>query len=88
MAPPADGVVDLLGLLAYASLTAFFRVSDDAALAISLADKTALAELAVAEFEHFRRLRARIEELGADPTAVDAAVRRRRGRLPRPHRAR
>jgi hypothetical protein len=69
VAPPADGVVDLLGLLAYASLTAFFRVSDDAALAISLADKTALAELAVAEFEHFRRLRARIEGLGADPTA-------------------
>jgi ferritin-like protein len=67
---PSDGVLDLLGLLAYASLTAFFRISDDAALAISLADKTALAELAVAEFGHFQLLKRRIEDLGADPTAV------------------
>jgi tRNA-(MS[2]IO[6]A)-hydroxylase (MiaE)-like len=66
--PPADGVLDLLGLLAYASLTAFFRISDDAALAPALADKTALAELAVAEFSHFQLLRGRIEELGTDPT--------------------
>ena len=63
-------MLDLLGLLAYASLTAFFRLSDDAALAISLADKTALAEMAVAEFGHFQLLRARIEELSADPKAV------------------
>jgi hypothetical protein len=67
---PADGVLDLLGLLAYASLTAFFRISDDAALAISLTDKTALAELAVAEFGHFQLLKARIEELSADPAEV------------------
>ena len=67
---PADGVLDLLGLLAYASLTAFFRISDDAALAMSLVDKTALAELAAAEFGHFLLLRDRIEELEADPTAV------------------
>ena len=68
--PPADGVLDLLGLLAYASLTAFFRIADDAALAISLADKTSLAELAVAEFGHFQLLRRRIEEVPADPTVV------------------
>jgi len=75
----ADGVLDLLGLLAYASLTAFFRIADDAALAISLADKTALAEVAVAEFGHFQLLRGRIEAMSADPkeamqpfvTAVD-----------------
>jgi hypothetical protein len=65
-----DGVADLLGLLAYASLTAFFRLSDDAALAVALSDKTALAEMAVAEFAHFQLLRARIEELSADPTQV------------------
>ncbi len=78
--PAADGELDLLGLLAYASLTAFFRLSDDAALAISLSDKTALAEMAVAEFSHFQLLRGRIEEMSADPqvvmqpfvTAVDA----------------
>lgn len=65
-----DGVLDLLGLLAYASLTAFFRLTDDAALAMALADKTALAEMAVAEFGHFQLLRARIEELAADPRVV------------------
>jgi hypothetical protein len=68
--PAADGVLDLFGVLAYASLTAFFRLSDDAALAISLSDKTALAEMAVAEFGHFQLLRARIEEMSADPWAV------------------
>jgi ferritin-like protein len=62
-----DGVLDLLGLLAYAELTAFFRLSEDAALAISLSDKTALAEMAVAEFGHFQLLRARIEGMDADP---------------------
>ncbi len=65
-----DGVLDLLGLLAYAQLTAFFRLSDDAALAVALSDKTALAEMAVAEFAHFQLLRARIEETSADPTAA------------------
>jgi len=69
-APAPDGALDLLGLLAYASLTAFFRLSDDAALAISLSDKTALAEMAVAEFGHFQLLRAGIEEMAADPQAV------------------
>jgi hypothetical protein len=64
------GVLDLLGLLAYASLTAFFRLCDDAALAISLSDKTALAEMAVAEFGHFQLLRTRIEEMAADPKVV------------------
>ena len=67
---PSDGVLDLLGLLAYASLTAFFRLSDDAALAIALEDKTALAEMAVAEFGHFQLLRGRIEQLSADPQDV------------------
>jgi hypothetical protein len=63
-------VLDLLGLLSYASLTAFFRLSDDAALAIALSDKTALAEVAVAEFGHFQLLRARIEDMSADPQVV------------------
>jgi tRNA-(MS[2]IO[6]A)-hydroxylase (MiaE)-like len=67
-APEREGVLDLLGLLAYASLTAFFRLADDAALAMAISDKTALAEMAVAEFGHFQLLRARIEEMSADPT--------------------
>lgn len=66
----AAGVLDLLGLVAYAQLVAFFRLSDDAALAPSLADKAALAGMAVAEFGHFQLLRGRIEELGTDPAAA------------------
>jgi hypothetical protein len=66
-APDADGVIDLLGVLAYASLTAFFRLSDDAAIAVSLADKEAMAGMAVAQFGHFKLLRRRLEEMHADP---------------------
>jgi tRNA-(MS[2]IO[6]A)-hydroxylase (MiaE)-like len=65
-----DGVHDLLGLLAYASLTAFFRLTDDAALALDLSDKTALAEMAVAEFGHYQLLRARLVDAAADPEAA------------------
>ena len=69
-APAADGVIDLLGLLAYGSLTAFFRMSEDAALAESIDDKAALAGLAVAEFGHFQLARARIERSAADPATA------------------
>jgi hypothetical protein len=66
------GVVDLLGVLAYALLVAFFRLAEDAALAESLADKAALGEMAVAEFGQFRMVRDRIQELNVDP---DEAMR-------------
>jgi tRNA-(MS[2]IO[6]A)-hydroxylase (MiaE)-like len=64
-----DGVVDLLGLLAYATLSAFFRLSDDAAASESLPDKIALAGMAAAEYGHFTRLLGRLDELQADPDA-------------------
>jgi hypothetical protein len=62
-----DGVVDLLGLLAYAELVAFFRLSEDASLAMSLSDKAALAAMAVAEFGHFEKVRSQLALLGAPP---------------------
>lgn len=65
---PPSGVVDLLGLLAYASLVGFFRLTYDAELAASLDDKAALAEMAVAEFGSFQLLRSRIQELNSDPS--------------------
>ena len=65
--PATNGVIELLGVLAYASLVAFFRLADDASLAASLPDKADLAGMAVAQFGHFELLRARIYELGADP---------------------
>lgn len=65
--PDPEGVIDLLGVLAYASLVAFFRLSDDAAIAVSLADREAMAGMAVAQFGHFQLLRRRLEEMQADP---------------------
>lgn len=59
-------MIELLGLLAYASLVAFFRLADDASLAASLPDKADLGGMAVAQFGHFELLRDRISELGAD----------------------
>jgi hypothetical protein len=62
-----QAVVDLLGVLAYGELTAFERLAEDARLAPGVADKAALAEMAAAEFGHFRRLRAYLEgPLGVD----------------------
>jgi hypothetical protein len=70
MAAPGEmppGTADLFGLLAYAELVAFFRLSEDAALAPSLADKAALGEMAVAEFGHFQLLRRHIAAQGVPP---------------------
>ena len=66
-----DALLDLLGLLAYAELVAFFRLSDDASLAPSLADKAALAEMAAAEFAHFGKLRSQLALMGV---AVEQAM--------------
>jgi hypothetical protein len=70
--PAVDGVIDVLGLLAYASLVAFFRLADDASLTHSLSDKADLAGLAATQFGHFGMLRDRIAELGADPQVAMA----------------
>lgn len=65
-------MVDLLGVLAYGELTAFERLAADAQLAPTIADKATLAEMAVAEFGHFRRLRERLAHMGEDPEAAMA----------------
>lgn len=72
LADPAyrAAVVDLLGVLAYGELTAFDRLAEDSAMAPTLRDRAALAEMAAAELGHFARLRDRLEALGAD--AYDA----------------
>jgi len=63
-------VVDLLAVLAYGELTAFERLADDASLAPTIADKAALATMAVAEFHHFVVLTDRLRALGVDPDAA------------------
>ena len=60
-------VVDLLGALAYAELTAFDRLAEDARLAPTLGGRAALARMAAAEIGHHVRLTDRLTELGADP---------------------
>ena len=68
MSGPVDAAtIDLLGVLAYGELTAFERLASDARLAPSIADKAALATMAAAEFEHYRRLHDHLVALGADP---------------------
>lgn len=69
-------VVDLLGVLAYGELMAFERLAADAALAPSIADKAAIAEMASVEFRHFAALRDRLAELGVDPQAAMEPFRR------------
>ena len=66
---PVDttAVVDLLGVLAYAELTAFDRLAEDSRLAPTLTGRSALARMAAAEIGHHVRLSERIVELGFDP---------------------
>jgi hypothetical protein len=61
-------VTDFLGLVAYGELTAFERLAADSGLAPTLDGKAQVAAMAAAEFDHFRRVRDRLAELGADPT--------------------
>ena len=70
-APGYDAAVaDLLGAMACAELLAFERLAHDATMAPTIDDKAELAGMAVAEFNHHRVLRARLAELGIDPTAA------------------
>ena len=63
-------VIDLLGVLALGELMASQRLAADAALAPTIDDQVELSTMAAAEFRHFTRLRDRLVELGADPTAA------------------
>jgi hypothetical protein len=65
-------VVDLLGVLAYAELTAFDRLAEDARLAPTLDGRAALARMAAAEVAHHNRLTARLRELGVAPATAMA----------------
>ncbi|MGW4643490.1 ferritin-like fold-containing protein [Sphaerisporangium sp. NPDC004334] len=73
MSDSPAGVVDLLGVLAYAELTAFLRLAEDAAtLAPTLTDRAELSDLAAAEYANFRLLRDRLSTLGVDPEGAMA----------------
>ncbi|SOD93607.1 ferritin-like fold-containing protein [Blastococcus haudaquaticus] len=72
MTTPVDSsaVVDLLGALAYAELTAFDRLAEDARLAPTLTGRAALARMAAAEITHHVQLTDRLAELGVDPAVA------------------
>jgi hypothetical protein len=63
----STGVVDLLGVLAYAELSAFDRLADDARMAPSLATRARMSSFAATELGHYEQLATRLRELGADP---------------------
>jgi hypothetical protein len=71
---PVDrsAVADLLGVLAYAELTAFDRLAEDARLAPTLDGRAALARMAAAEIAHHVRLTERMAEIGVDPAETMA----------------
>ena len=62
-----EAVVDLLGVIAYAEISAFERLAEDAKLAPTLADKVALAAMATAEFSKVAAIHDRVRTVGGDP---------------------
>jgi 1,2-phenylacetyl-CoA epoxidase catalytic subunit len=72
---PTGPVVDLLGMLAYAELLAFERLADDAKLAPDVSRRAVLSEMAASEISNYRRIAARLAELGADPEDAMAPFR-------------
>ena len=69
--PLGDGVVDLLGVLAYGELSAFDRMAEDARQAPTLAGRAALSEMASAEMAHYAMLERYLAEHGV---AVEEAM--------------
>jgi tRNA-(MS[2]IO[6]A)-hydroxylase (MiaE)-like len=65
-------LVELLGVLAYAELTAFDRLAEDARMAPTLSGRAALARMAAAEITHHGCIADRLSQLGADPAAAMA----------------
>lgn len=75
---PAEhpGVTDLFAVLAYGEISAFYRLTEEAALSPSLPGKVAVARMAAAELAHFERLEAALTERGAEVYAAMAPFTR------------
>jgi 1,2-phenylacetyl-CoA epoxidase catalytic subunit len=63
-------LADLLGVMAYGELSAFERLSSSAGYSPTLHDRAVLGRMAVAEFEHYELVRARLEDMGLDTEAA------------------
>ncbi|HWC81943.1 MAG TPA: ferritin-like fold-containing protein [Pseudonocardiaceae bacterium] len=60
----AEGVVDLLGVLAYGELSAFDRLAEDARRAPTLTGRAAVSEMAAAEIGHYGLLEGYLADHG------------------------
>ncbi|RKT52683.1 ferritin-like fold-containing protein [Saccharothrix australiensis] len=60
----AEGVVDLLGALAYGELSAFDRLAEDARTAPTLAGRADLSAMAAAEIGHYALIERYLDERG------------------------
>lgn len=69
-----QGVLELLGVLAYGELMGFFTIVGDAENAPRMPDRVALARVAINEFHEYERLVDRIRELDGDPEDVMGPV--------------
>lgn len=65
-----QGVIDLLGAMTYGELQAFERLAADGRMAPDFYNRAAIAQMACAEFGHFKMLSARLSEMGVDPEAA------------------
>ncbi|WP_199424631.1 ferritin-like fold-containing protein [Actinotalea solisilvae] len=63
---PAGSALAVLGMLAYGQLAAFSRLAADAAQAPELAQRLELSRQAGVALQRLERVRARVEELGAE----------------------
>ncbi|MQA10802.1 MAG: hydroxylase [Pseudonocardiaceae bacterium] len=66
-----NGVIDLLGVLAYGELSAFDRLAEDARTAPTLSGRAALASMAAAEIGHYRQIE---DFLGKHGVGVEHAM--------------
>ncbi|MGH3935196.1 MAG: ferritin-like fold-containing protein, partial [Pseudonocardiaceae bacterium] len=63
-----EGVIDLLGVLAYGELSAFNRLAEDSRGAPTLAGRVAMATMAAAEIGHFQLLERHLRDMGISVT--------------------
>lgn len=67
-----EGTIELLGTIAYGTISGFTRMAADSEMATDLRLKRALASMAVKEFHNHELLADHIIELGGDPIAAMA----------------
>jgi 1,2-phenylacetyl-CoA epoxidase catalytic subunit len=65
--PSRDALVDLLAGLAYAELSAFDRLAEDARMAPTLAGRVEMSAMAAVEMGHHQQLTARLQSIGVAP---------------------